>query len=116
MTKQPTRKPVDRLMTAVVQEQDVENAISSLNRLGISLTRLPSTGGFLGRRNATLLVGMHHTQEQMAIEALSKSCRKRVEYVATPLEGSPLPFPSPTPITVGGATIFLFEVERFEEI
>jgi uncharacterized protein YaaQ len=109
------QKPIDRMMTAVVQEQDVENAIQSLTRLGISLTRLPSTGGFLGRRNATLLVGMNHTQEQMAVQALSKSCRKRVEYVATPLEGSPLPFPSPTPITVGGATIFLFDVERYEE-
>jgi uncharacterized protein YaaQ len=116
MTTQPFKKPVDRMMTAVIQEQDVENAISALNRLGISLTRLPSTGGFLGRRNATLLIGMHHSQEQIAVQALSKSCRKRVEYVATPLEGSPLPFPSPTPITVGGATIFIFEVERFEEI
>jgi uncharacterized protein YaaQ len=115
MNTNPHRKPVDRLMTAVVQEQDVDNAIQSLNRLGITLTRLPSTGGFLGRRNATLLVGLHSSQEQMAIQALSTSCRKRVEYVATPLEGSPLPFPSPTPITVGGATIFLFEVERFEE-
>jgi uncharacterized protein YaaQ len=109
------QKPIDRMMTAVVQEQDVENAIRSLTRLGISLTRLPSTGGFLGRRNATLLIGMNHSQEQMAVQALSKSCRKRVEYVATPLEGSPLPFPSPTPITVGGATIFLFDVERYEE-
>lgn len=115
MKRNSPQKPIDRMMTAVVQEQDVENAIQSLTRLGISLTRLPSTGGFLGRRNATLLIGMNHTQEQMAVQALSKSCRKRVEYVATPLEGSPLPFPSPTPITVGGATIFLFDVERYEE-
>jgi uncharacterized protein YaaQ len=115
MDEKTYTKPINRLLTAVVQEQDVENAISTLNRLGISLTRLPSTGGFLGRRNATLLVGMNNTQEQMAISALQKSCRKRVEYVATPLEGSPLPFPSPTPITVGGATIFIFEVEQFVE-
>jgi uncharacterized protein YaaQ len=109
------RKKITRLMTAVIQEQDIDNAIHALTNLGISLTRLPSTGGFLGRRNATLLIGLYENQEQIAIKALRHSCRKRVEYVATPLEGSPLPFPSPTPITVGGATIFIFEVEHFEE-
>jgi uncharacterized protein YaaQ len=108
-------KKINRLLTAVVQEQDIDNAIHALTTVGISITRLPSTGGFLGRRNATLLIGLSENQEQIAIQALHHSCRKRVEYVATPLEGSPLPFPSPTPITVGGATIFVFEVEHFEE-
>jgi uncharacterized protein YaaQ len=108
-------KKINRLLTVVVQEQDIDNAIHALTNLGISLTRLPSTGGFLGRRNATLLIGLHENQEQMAVQALRHSCRKRVEYVATPLEGSPLPFPSPTPITVGGATIFILEVEHYEE-
>jgi uncharacterized protein YaaQ len=115
MVTSTPRKPINRLMTVVIQEQDVDNAIRSLTHLGIPLTRLPSTGGFLGRRNATLLIGINDTQAQMAIQSLSKSCRKRVEYVATPLEGSPLPFPSPTPITVGGATIFVYKVERYEE-
>ncbi len=108
-------KTVNRLMAAVVQDQDAENAIQALTRLGLSITRLPSTGGFLGRRNTTLLVGLHEEQIQLAVRALNKSCRRRVEYVATPLEGSPIPFPAPTPITVGGATIFALEVERYEE-
>ncbi|MBL6981883.1 MAG: cyclic-di-AMP receptor, partial [Anaerolineales bacterium] len=34
-------------MTIFIQDQDSENAINSLNRQGISVTRLPSTGGFL---------------------------------------------------------------------
>ncbi len=108
-------KPINRLMTAVVQEQDAENAINALSKLGISVTRLPSTGGFLGRRNATLMIGLDDSLIQPAMQSLRKSCRRRIEYVATPLEGSPLPFPSPTPITVGGATIFTFEVEKFVE-
>jgi uncharacterized protein YaaQ len=110
------RKPINRLMTVVVQEQDAENAVNALTKLGISLTRLPSTGGFLDRRNATLLIGLNDSLEEATVLALSKSCRKRVEYIATPLEGSPLPFPSPTPINVGGATIFVLEVEQYEEI
>lgn len=115
MTHDIQQKPINRLITAVVQEQDVENAMSALTRQGISLTRLPSTGGFLGRRSATLLIGLNEGLEETAIRSLAKSCRRRVEYVATPLEGSPLPFPSPTPVTVGGATIFVLEVEHYEE-
>jgi uncharacterized protein YaaQ len=106
---------INRLMTAVVQEQDAENAINALTKLGISATRLPSIGAFLGRRNATLFIGLDASLIQTAMKSLRKSCRRRVEYVATPLEGSPLPFPSPTPITVGGATIFTFEVEKYVE-
>jgi uncharacterized protein YaaQ len=116
MTTQPSSKNINRIMTAVVQEQDVETAINTLLQLGISVTRLASTGGFLGRRNATLIIGVNDSQVEGAIQALTQSCRQRVEYVATPLEGSPLPFPSPTPITVGGATIFTLEVERYMEL
>lgn len=105
---------VDRLMTVVVQEQDVELAIRNLRDQGYRLTRLASTGGFLGRRSSTLLIGFSHGKEEEVVETLSKICRTRVEYVTIPLEGTPLPLPAPTPITVGGATIFTVEVDRFE--
>ena len=76
---------------------------------------LASTGGFLGRRNATLFIGLPEGMEEEALAALRKSCRQRVEYLAVPLEGAPLPLPTPVPVTVGGATVFTIPVERFEE-
>ncbi len=107
--------PINRLLSAVIQEQDLENALSVLTKLGFSVTHLPSTGGFLGRRSVTLLIGLAAGQEKTAVDALSSSCKKRVEYVSTPIEAGPSPFPNPIPVNVGGATIFVFEVERFEE-
>lgn len=111
-----TQRKINRLITAVVQEQDIDNAINSLGKLGFYITRLPSSGGFLGRRNATLLIGLMKGQEEEVSHALYQSCRSRVEYVTLPLEGSPMPLPTPTPVTVGGATIFAFDIERYEEI
>ncbi|HVN56137.1 MAG TPA: cyclic-di-AMP receptor [Anaerolineaceae bacterium] len=105
-----------RLLIAVVQAQDAENAISALQRLNLSVTRLPSVGGFLGRRNATLMIGTSARLEPAVMDALQRNCRQRVEYIAVPLESAPLPLPAPTPITVGGATVFNLEVERYEEI
>jgi CPA1 family monovalent cation:H+ antiporter len=107
---------VHKLMTAVIQIQDVEKAISALNEAGLSVTRMSSSGGFLGRRNVTLLIGLPEGYETTAVNILSKACRRRVEYIATPFEGAPFHLPTQTPITVGGATIFTFEVERYEEI
>jgi len=104
------------LMMAVVQAQDAEIAKDSLSKFDITVERLPSVGGFLGRRNATLLLAMHEDQRDAVIEALHKSCRQRIEFIAVPLESAPLPLPTPTPITVGGATIFSLDVEHYEEI
>lgn len=107
--------PINRLLSAVIQEQDLENSLSALTKLGFSITHLPSTGGFLGRRSLTLLIGLSEGQESTAVKALSNSCKKRIEYLSTPLEAGSMPFPNPIPVNVGGATIFVFEVERFEE-
>jgi uncharacterized protein YaaQ len=108
--------PINRLMAVVIQEQDLENAFSALTKLGFSLTRLTSTGGFLGQRNITLLVGLPAGHEETAVKALAKSCRQRVTYLSNPIEGLPPSIGTPVEISVGGATIFVFEVERFETL
>jgi uncharacterized protein YaaQ len=115
MEGKPQVQKINRLMAAVVQEQDVDGAVRALQKMNLAVTRLPSTGGFLGRRSTTLLIGFTAGQEEVAVKTLQKKCRTRVEYVTIPLEGTPLPIPAPTPITVGGATIFTLEVERYEE-
>ena len=104
------------LIMAVVQEQDVESATGVAETLGAPVVYLASTGGFLGRRNATLLIGLPEGLETRLIETLHKTCRQRVEYLTMPVEGAPMPLPTPVPVTVGGATIFALPVEHFEEL
>ena len=104
------------LLLAVVQSQDAEIAREALEKLGMTVERLPSVGGFLGRRNATLLIGLPIERREQAEKVLHENCRQRVEFIAVPLESAPLPMPAPTPITVGGATIFALDVDYYEEI
>lgn len=104
-----------RMIIAVIQSQDIDAAFAALKNVNISATRLPSVGGFLGRRNATLLIDLNSDEVGKAQAALQESCRQRIEYLAVPLESAPLPLPTPTPITVGGATIFTVNIEHFEE-
>jgi uncharacterized protein YaaQ len=104
------------LMLAVVHSQDLDVATRALQPLGAPVVYLASTGGFLGQGNATVLIGLPDGHEEDALAALRQSCRQRVEYLTMPLEGSALPMPTPVPITVGGATVFVLPVDRAEEI
>ena len=109
-------RQIKLLMLAVVQEQDRDEATRGLEALNLPVVFLFSAGGFLGRRNATLLVGLSDGQEDAAINVLQNTCRQHIEYLTMPLEGSPLPMPTPVPVNVGGATIFALPVEHFEEL
>lgn len=104
------------LLVVVVQGQDADNAIQTLADAGFTVTRLPSVGGFLGRKNATLMLGVSADKAPEAIEILNQTCRQRVAFITVPMENAPLPMPAPTPITIGGANIFALEVEHYEEI
>ncbi len=107
--------PVTRLMAAVIREQDMENALSALTKIGFTVDRLPSAGGFLNHRNVTLLVGLPEGREAAAVKALERASSAEVQYVPTPFSEKALPLPAPQTVKVGGATIFTFEVDSYEE-
>jgi uncharacterized protein YaaQ len=109
------KSSISHLMAAIVQEVDLENALGALTKLGFSVARLPSTGGFLSRKNATLLIGVQEGRAEAAVKVLKSSCQQRVEFVSSPLRGTAFPMPMPTQVTVGGATVFMFEVESYDE-
>lgn len=108
--------PIRKLLFAVIQVQDAENVIQALNAAKVIVNRLSSTGGFLLRRNITLLIGVPEGDEAIIFDILRNNCQRRVEYISTPLEGTPLHLPLSSPITVGGAILFTLDVERCEEL
>ena len=107
---------IDLLMIAIVQVQDLDRALRALSSKGLSATHLSTVGGFLGQRNATLLIGLPSSAYPLAIETLRANCHSRVEYTATPLEGAPFQIPLATPIPVGGATVFTLKLLGYEEV
>jgi CPA1 family monovalent cation:H+ antiporter len=113
VTMQPV---IQNLMLAVVQEQDLEATTRALESFGAPSVFLSSAGGFLGRRNATILIGLPVGKEEQVLDTLRQTCRQRVEYLTLPMEGTPLPLPAPVPVTVGGAIVLALPVERYEEI
>jgi len=109
-----TTAPVHLMLLAVVQDQDLDTATRALEPLGAPVVYLASSGGFLGRRNATLLIGLPAGSEEQVLEILRSACRQRIEFMTMPVEGAPMPMPAPIQVTVGGATVFALPVERYE--
>jgi uncharacterized protein YaaQ len=110
-----TTPPVHLLVVAVIQDQDLDAATRALEPLGALVVNLASTGGFLGRRNATLLIGLPDGRAEETLAILRTSCRQRVEFMTMPVEGAPMPMPAPIAVNVGGATVFALPIERFEK-
>ena len=107
-----------KLIYAIVRDEDDNRVISRLNKNGFSVTKLATTGGFLRAGNTTLIIGTEAEKVDEVIEILKKEChsRKNVVTSAVPIPGM-TGYPSiPMTVDVGGATIFVLDVERFEKI
>jgi uncharacterized protein YaaQ len=49
------------------------------------------------------------------VKALRRATRAKIEFSDVHIRSDGLPLPAPTAVQVGGATIFTFEVESYEE-
>lgn len=110
-----TSEKIDRLMLAIVQPKDVEAITAALLKLGVSLGRLPSKGNFLQNNNVTLLIGFPHPMEDQILNVLRRHARRRAMLVPNTTTPRAFPWRSQR-IRVGGAVIFLLEVEEYHEL
>ncbi len=106
----------DKLILAVVQVEDADDALSALTARGLRVTRLASTGGFLRQGNTTLMVGTTAARVGEALEVLRANCRTRSAHVAVPAEPPSLVHSYLIEVEVGGATVFVLDIAHFEQI
>lgn len=105
-----------KLIIAIVQDEDSSRLIGQLMNDGFGVTKLATTGGFLRAGNTTLLVGVEDDRFQEAMDLIEKVCKSRKQMATSP---SPVAgttgvyVPYPIEVMVGGATIFVLNVEQF---
>ena len=108
---------VMKMVLAIIDKDDAHDVISNLSKKGFSITRLSTTGGFLRAGNVTILVGVSDEQTPDVISIIKEHSRSRSQQIPT-IMGNEASYLSPMPVevTVGGATIFVMNVEQFEKI
>jgi len=107
-----------KLIMSIVNTDDARNLIEALLRKGHRATTISTTGGFLREGNATVLSGVEDDQVASVLEIIRENCHTRIQYVnplPPAIEPGELYMPTPMEVEVGGATVFIFEIERFEK-
>jgi len=107
-----------KLIYAIVRNTDGNSVVEGLNMKGFSVTKLATTGGFLRNGNTTLIIGTQENQVEEVIQIIKNVCgpRQRVMANTTGLDGFSQGGLGAVSVDVGGATVFVIDVEKFEKI
>ena len=105
-----------KLLFAIVNRDDANAVVRNLSHQGYSSTKLPTSGGFLLASNITLMIGVADEKVDHVISIIREHSHSRTQIIpnndlsfdfdpSQPLEGA-----------IGGATIFVVDVDRFEKV
>ncbi len=106
-----------KLILAIVSNDDSGAVSSALTREGYSVTKLATTGGFLMAGNTTFIAGVDDEKVDDVISIISKQSSRRTQIVPSASTMDVGMYTSfPVEVTVGGSTIFVLNVDRFEKV
>ena len=87
-----------RLVIAILHDADGEEVLKALLDAGYRVTRIASTGGFLRRGTATLLMGIDKSRVQTAMQIIRENSAPAID-------------PG-----LKRAHVFVLKVDRFEQL
>lgn len=106
-----------KLVVCIVHNRDKNKITDELVKAGFKFTIIGSTGGFLREGNTTFLIGVDEPDLPTLKKVIGQNCQSREQLVnVMPFEAAPPGafIPSPVKVPVGGAVVFVLNVENFE--
>ena len=105
-----------KLIMAIMNSDDSSAVQGTLMRAGYKVTTMQSTGVFLMKGNTTLLIGTEEDKIDAALDIIKQGGHKRTQVISSlPMHGTDAFATFPIEVTVGGATVFVLDVDRFEK-
>jgi uncharacterized protein YaaQ len=108
-----------KLVVSIVNPEDAGPLVDALLEREFRATRLHSSGGFLKQSNATVILGVEDEAIDEVLEIIRENCHSRTQLVNPMppiLEPGEFFLPYPLEVEVGGATVFVLPVERYERL
>jgi uncharacterized protein YaaQ len=87
-----------KMIIAIVRDVDEEVVVKALLNQNFRVTQIASSGGFFHRGNATLMIGVSERRVEQAIATIRDHCAPTLD------------------LAVKHATVFVLNVDRFEQI
>jgi uncharacterized protein YaaQ len=106
-----------KLIFAIINNDDSHSVSTALMHNGFQATKLASTGGFLMSGNTTFLLCADDSRVDTLIEIIREHSNKRKQFVPNAASYGESSYSSfPVEVSVGGATLFITNIERFEKL
>lgn len=108
-----------KMIITIIHDEDSHLLVEKLFNAGFSSTKLASTGGLLRTGNTTLFIGVEQEQVNDVIEIIKETCQttKRISLINPPTSATPEGYmPYPIEVVVGGATLFVLDVDQYMKI
>lgn len=105
-----------KLAVCIVHNRDKGKITDELVKSGFKFTIIGSTGGFLREGNTTFLIGVQEAELATLQAVVQQNCQSRDQLVnVMPYEAAPPGafVPTPVKVPVGGAVMFVLDVEQF---
>jgi uncharacterized protein YaaQ len=107
-----------KLVFAIVHNDDAGKLTDMLRDRNFQFTLISTTGGFLREGNSTILIGVDEDKLDDALTLIKSNCVTRTQFVnpmPPVMEPGELYLAQPVEVQVGGATVFVLNVDRFEK-
>lgn len=93
-----------KLIIAIIQDEYISKIIKALMDNKIRTTKLSSTGGFLKSGNTTLFIGVEDNEVEKVTQIIRKQCGSKKVKSGT------------REVTVGGANLFVMDIDKYMKI
>ncbi len=107
-----------KLIFAIVGADDANQVVEALIKDTFSVTKLSTRGGFLKRKNTTLMIGVKDEQVQHVLRVIEHNCKVHQEVIPIIGQAGEVSMYSSenVSIPVGGATIFVINAEEYYKV
>lgn len=108
-----------KLIIAIVQDEDSKRLNQAFTKNGVRATRLTSTGGFMRAGNCTFLIGIETSKVDAVLDIIKDVSSTRTQTIMAPPSydfNFEMNLNYPIDVEVGGATVFVLDVEQFKKL
>ncbi len=105
-----------KMLTAIVNKKDAPDLADGLKKKGYMFTEIGSTGGFLRAGNTTIIMGVEDEKVDDVLKIIRRFAGKRAQNFPTYTEYGAQGAGNMAQILIGGATVFVTPVDRFEKL
>lgn len=100
------------LLIIIVQEVDYENLAGEFIRNRVQATKFATEGLYLNRKNITLMVSIEKSREEEVFSYIRRNCTERMEERQVMEYNGMFMENIVKNVKIGGATVFILDMDR----